>query len=278
MIRLYKDVAKMDMQQTDTLSAAGIKNFLKQEYSGIDVVVFKTIDSTNKNAKAHMADGASHGTTIVSEMQTAGIGRHGRSFYSPPNTGIYMSVVIKADIKALQATLITIAAAVSVCRAIRRLTKLAPQVKWVNDIMLGGKKICGILTESTTNAKSGTMPAIIVGIGINFSTKKEQFEPELQKTAGSLFEKTVPIVTRNQLAAEILNQLLDIVEGGISGEILHEYKALSNVLGKNVSITRGSKQFRAKAVDIDENGALIVEDEQGLLKSLLCEEVSIRSQ
>ena len=274
---LHNDDFSMDIKQTDTLSAAGIKYFLKQEYSGIDVVVFKSIDSTNKYAKAHMADKASHGTTVVSEMQTAGIGRHGRSFYSPPNTGIYMSVVIKTEIKAVQSTLITIAAAVSVCRAIRLLTKLTPQVKWVNDIVLDGKKVCGILTESTTNVKSGTMPVIILGIGINFSTKKEQFEPELQETAGSLFEKTIPDITRNQLAAEVLNQLLSVIDEGFGSELLNEYRALSSVLGKKVSFVRGGILFHAKAVDIDGSGALVVEDENGLRQTLLNEEVSIRS-
>ena len=268
----------MNMPQVDTLSAAGIKNFLRQEHSGIDIVVFEAIDSTNKYAKAFMIDGTSHGDTVVSEKQTAGIGRFGRCFFSPPNTGIYMSVIIKADIKASQSTLVTIAAAVAVCRAIRLLTKHEPRVKWVNDILLDGKKICGILTESTINTTSGMMASIVVGIGINFSTKKEQFEPKLQGIAGSLFEKNEPNITRNQLAAEVINQLLDAVKCGIGSELLQEYKALSCILGKKVSFCKNGKLHHVIAVDFDKNGALIVEDGNGMKQTLLSEEVSINSE
>lgn len=195
--------------------------------------------------KNKMINNAPHGTAIVSEEQIANAVRFQRSFYSPLHSGI-------------------------------SLTTEKPLIKWVNDIVLNDKKICGILTEAVTHFKSGAVPNVIVGIGINFNTKTEQFDKELQDIASSLFTDKAPTITKNQLIAEILNNLVDITKDCVNRAFLQEYKALSCVLGKSISFCKNNEWYHAKAIDIDENGALIVENDSGLRQKLLSEEVSIK--
>ena len=188
-------------EDSNMLSKEGIELYLK---SGAPLHFFHSTDSTNKRAAALALEGACSGTCVIAEHQSAGRGRLGRSFYSPERQGIYLSVILKPDFDISKAVLITAAASVAVKRAIQTVCGACPQIKWVNDLYLDGKKICGILTEAITDFESGQITNIVVGIGINCSC--EDFPDEIQEIAGGIPGS----YSKNALAAEVVNQLLDI--------------------------------------------------------------------
>lgn len=265
-------------KDNDLLSAEGIKIFLNPKYNENYIRVYKTIDSTNQEAKKFlMDDDIPHGTVLLSEEQTAGRGRFQRKFFSPSNNGIYMSVILRPNIELSKAIHITTSAAVSVCRAIENLTNKRPKIKWVNDIFLDEKKICGILTEASGNFESGRVENVVVGIGINFKTKEADFPDDIKDIAGSIFEGEEPNITRNQLVAEILNELLYMCDNLEDKSIMQEYKVLSFVLGKKVSFLKNNRLNKAKAVDISDEGALVVQYENGDLDYLNSGEISIKT-
>ncbi|ELC8442200.1 biotin--[acetyl-CoA-carboxylase] ligase [Clostridium perfringens] len=265
-------------KDNDLLSAEGIKIFLNPKYNENYIRVYKTIDSTNQEAKKIlMDDDIPHGTVLLSEEQTAGRGRFQRKFFSPSNKGIYMSVILRPNIELSKAIHITTSAAVSVCRAIENLTNKRPKIKWVNDIFLNEKKICGILTEATGNFESGRVENVVVGIGINFKTKEADFPDDIKDVAGSIFEGEEPNITRNQLVAEILNELLYMCDNLEDKSIMQEYKVLSFVLGKKVSFLKNNRLNKAKAVDISDEGALVVQYENGDLDYLNSGEISVKT-
>ena len=265
-------------KDNDLLSAEGIKIFLNPKYNENYIRVYKTIDSTNQEAKKFlMDDDIPHGTVLLSEEQTAGRGRFQRKFFSPSNNGIYMSVILRPNIELSKAIHITTSAAVSICRAIENLTNKRPKIKWVNDIFLDEKKICGILTEASGNFESGRVENVVVGIGINFKTKEADFPDDIKDVAGSIFEGEEPNITRNQLVAEILNELLYMCDNLEDKSIMQEYKVLSFVLGKKVSFLKNNRLNKAKAVDISDEGALVVQYENGDLDYLNSGEVSIKT-
>lgn len=265
-------------KDNDLLSAEGIKIFLNPKYNENYIRVYKTIDSTNQEAKKIlMDDDIPHGTVLISEEQTAGRGRFQRKFFSPSNKGIYMSVILRPNIELSKAIHITTSAAVSVCRAIENLTNKRPKIKWVNDIFLDGKKICGILTEATGNFESGRVENVVVGIGINFKTKEADFPDDIKDVAGSIFKGEEPNITRNQLVAEILNELLYMCDNLEDKSIMEEYKVLSFVLGKEVSFLKNNRLNKAKAIDISNEGALVVQYKNGELDCLNSGEISIKT-
>ncbi|MEG2109555.1 MAG: biotin--[acetyl-CoA-carboxylase] ligase [Clostridium sp.] len=261
---------------TDILSSEGITPFLKDDYKKNNILVMKSVGSTNKEAKKLCIDNTSHGTVLVANEQDSGKGRLGRKFFSPKDTGIYMSIILCPNIDISSAVLITTATSVAVCRAIRKVSNLNPEIKWVNDIFLNNKKICGILTEAITDFESGMVENIIIGIGLNFKTKKEQFPDELQDIAGSIFESDETEITRNNLVGEIINEVLNIYENLNKKDFLNEYKELSLVLGKDIKYSQRNKWHNAKAIDIDSNGSLIVKCEDGTIKTLNSGEISVR--
>ena len=159
---------------TDVISAEGIGPYLTNGSQDM-IHVFKTVDSTNLVAKKMALEQAPHGTVVLAEEQTAGRGRMGRSFHSPAGSGIYMSFILRPNLTSNDAVLITTAASVAVARAIEEVTHIHTGIKWVNDVYMNGKKICGILTEALTDFESGGIESIILGIGINFSTAVSSF-------------------------------------------------------------------------------------------------------
>ena len=172
-------------------------------------------------------------------------------------------------------TLVTSYAAVAVCEAIEATTEKKPQIKWINDIFLSEKKISGILTEAITDYESGTIQWIVLGIGINFTTPATGFPENIKHIAGSVFSEDKPTITRNQLAAEIANRILNIENNCDSNTMLAEYKKRLMILGKRVLVTGLHEPFEAMAVDIDEIGRLIVKKDNGDVISLFSGEISI---
>lgn len=250
----------------DILSADAIKSYLPADFFG-DIVVKEITDSTNTDA-ARIAKDAPHGTVVIADAQTAGRGRLGKSFFAPKG-GIYMSVILKLGLAFSDAVLVTTAASVSVCKAIEAVSDVQPQIKWVNDILLDGKKICGISCEAVSSCEM--IDSVILGIGVNFSA--QEFPEELRDTAGVLFEK--PTVSRNQLIAEILKNILSDTKDLSSRNFIDEYRKRSAVLGKSIRYLENNVWSNAEAVGIDENGGLIILENEKR-KTLVSGEITLR--
>lgn len=265
---------------SDVLSSEGIYNFCKK-IPKEKIHCYKTIDSTNVKAKQLAVHGNIDIALIVSEEQTNGRGRMGRSFFSPNASGIYMSLLIKPDFDISKSILVTTAASVAVCRAIDSVLHINCQIKWVNDIFLADRKIGGILTEAITDFESGQVEYIVIGIGINYWAPKVPFPQDIHDTAGFLLDKWSP-KSRNQLIGEIASELMDLLSPLNSTDFLEEYKSRSLILGHQVifSYMKDGKFFSesGKALDIDCDGSLMVLLEDGNIKTINSGEVTIRKQ
>lgn len=277
-------------QNSDLLTEEGIRRHLQKPFCQMPVYVFKQLDSTNEEAKRIALQEDASSCAVFSESQTKGKGRYGKSFFSPAQTGLYMSLLLRPQGDMHSLLSLTFAAAVAVCRAIEELTDCRPKIKWVNDVYLEQKKICGILTEAVSDFESARAQWVIIGIGVNVKTPLQSFPEELQETAGSLDR---PDLSRSRLAAQILNELLDLCrELGFlapsaralssSGDparakeaLLNEYRKRSLVLGKTISYTKAGTLCQALALDINQEGNLLVRDEKGGLSLLKSGEISI---
>lgn len=260
---------------SDVVSSESIRMFLKEEFKEIPISVFKSLPSTNTKAKEEAILNAVHGTVIFSDEQTNGRGRFGREFFSPADSGIYMSIILKPHLNISSSVLITTAAAVGVLKAMDKFTDEEAQIKWVNDIFINGKKVCGILTEAVTDFESGNVESIIVGIGLNVKTKMEDFPDELKNKAGSIFIDGTDTSIRSHLAAEIINNILTISNNLENKEFLKEYKSRSLILGKQITYTKNNKVEEALAQDIDDSGRLVIVKD-GKIEVLSSGEVSVK--
>ena len=257
------------VNEADLLSVGAIRAFLPPELQDNGIILLKTVDSTNTYAKKAAADGARDGTVVIAEQQTAGRGRRGNSFYSPPGSGLYMTVILRPEQHAADTDLFTVCAGCGVCRAVERLSGTSPLIKWVNDVYLDGKKICGILSEATTDFESGEVDSVVTGIGINISTV--DFPDGLGSKAGSIGSSGV---TRARLAAAVFSELIYCL-GRSQEENIADYKARSLVLGKEVNFVQNGVEYTAKAVDIDNRGQLVVHTRNGEMR-LNSGEVSVK--
>ena len=263
-------------EESDVLSVQGIKSSLHPG-TKINLIFHETIDSTNKEAKRLALEKAPNGTVIVAGSQTEGRGRNGKYFYSPPDSGLYLSMLIRPDIGTTMALRITAAAAVAVCRAIETISGKQVGIKWVNDIYYNNKKICGILTEGISGFESGKIESVVVGIGINYKTPQGGFPDDLSNIAGALFNGSIPPqASRNHLAAAIIENLLGVLDDLESPVIMDEYRQRSVVLGKQIVVLQGSESYNATAVSIASDGALLVLAEDGSEQQLQSGEISLR--
>lgn len=250
--------------------------------------IFEKIDSTNNYAKS--LDAMDRPQLVVASEQTAGRGRLGRSFFSPADKGIYMSIAFEPDFDLDKSLFVTTLSAVAICRAIEDVTGLRPKIKWVNDVYLDGKKLVGILTEAESNFESGKIQKIIVGVGVNcFGC---DLPDELRETATYLRNPALSF-TRNDLIAAFCNYFFDMIENFDQRSILRDYKRRSFIIGEHILVfnpaiarrigrsgERLKDGIRARAIDIDENGGLVVEFLEGPMSSqmqtLTSGEITIR--
>lgn len=244
------------------LSEAVILKNLETVSYGRNLIVLSEVDSTNNYAKNLAVNGASDGTVVISDYQTAGKGRMGRSFFSPQKTGIYMSIVIRPDIDMLSAQLITSCVAAATATAIENLCSADVKIKWVNDLYINERKICGILTEASMSFEEKKLDYAVVGIGINVGTT-ESFPPELKSIVTSIEDETGQKVNRNLLCAEILNCFEKYMSNLESREFMTEYRRRSFIVGKKTAVSRNGKECVGIAVGIDDNANLIVRFENG---------------
>ena len=243
-----------------------------------NVLYFDSIDSTNTYLKQQAILGAPHGTAAIADCQTLGRGRMGRSFQSPGGCGIYLSVLLRPNCPPQDLMHLTCAAAEAMCDAVETTTGLRPGIKWTNDLVVGNRKIAGILTENGLNAQE-LVDYAIIGTGINCSQQPEDFPPELRSTAGSLAMALGRRVDRPELAAQMLASFARMDAALYSGKerMLSRYRQDCITLGKEVSLVRGAEIRHGTALDIGPQGDLIVRfRDTGEVAPVSSGEVSVR--
>lgn len=242
-----------------------------------NVIVLEQADSTNNVAKQLGAQGAPGGTVVVTEHQTGGRGRLGRSFASPPG-GVYLSVLLRPEAELSELMHLTAMTAVAMRRAICDCCGFAPDIKWTNDLLWQGKKLCGILTELSCEAESGRLEYAVIGIGVNCNTRTADLPPEVQPIAGSLAEIAGRELNPNELAAAMIRRLRELSEQMLSARTawMREYRSACVTLGKQVLLVRGEEKRPAFALDVDEEGGLVVRYEDGSIATVSSGEASVR--
>jgi len=251
---------------SDLLLANEIREGLDTRVFGQgDIIYVEELDSTNKKAKALASNGAPEGTLVISEMQTNGRGRIGRSWFSSPRDGIYASFVLRPSISPREAPGITFLTAVSVAEALLSLVQLDVRIKWPNDILVNGRKLAGILTEMS--AEIDKVDYVIVGLGMNINTSFDTFPREIRETATSIFILTGVKFPRIEVVRAYLHwyeKYYDMVKKEGFRPVFQRWKELSDTIGQRVVIDVPGKKQVGKVVDIDNDGALILRDDQGV--------------
>lgn len=235
------------------------------------------VDSTNDRLKVLAAEGAPEGTVILSDHQTGGHGRRGRSFHSPAGAGIYLSLLLRPNCPPPQLMHLTCATGVAMCDAIETSAGFRPGIKWTNDIVFERRKLGGILTELRLNA-NGLVDYAIIGIGINCCQCKEDFPPEIREIASSLFMVTRQEIERCKVAAAELDALYSMSASLQVNKtaILNQYRRDCITIGKEISLVRGENVRHGTALDVDDEGALVVRFSDGDIEAVNSGEVSIR--
>ena len=263
--------------ENDILSIPGIKPFLSEKCRPYAdrIQIFKSLESTNTTAKEMAVAGAAHGTVIIADCQTAGRGRSSRDFFSPSG-GLYMSIILRPEgLRFENPTAVTAFAAVAVCEAIESVSEKTPKIKWVNDVFIDGKKVCGILTEAVTDFESGGLDWVVLGIGINVSIRTEAFPSDLQPIAASIFPDGKVSSVRNKLSAQIINRVLGCETSPRESDIFNKYRKRLMMLGKQITVIQNQREFKATAIDVDAVGHLIVKKESGEMLTLYSGEIRI---
>lgn len=232
--------------------------------------------STNDDLKSLAASGGEAGTVLVAFRQRGGRGRLGRSFYSPDQTGLYLSVLLRPDEKPEDAVFLTPAAAVAAARAIRRVPGREVEIKWVNDLYYQGKKVCGILTEAALTSTADRLEYAVCGIGINLCPPKGGFPEELSAIAGALCDTVDPHLPAD-LAAAFLNELFAVLQAPRE-ELLEEYRSRSFLTGKQITSPTGAFEGVATVLGVDDQAGLVIQREDGVRQTLHGGEVSVRLQ
>jgi BirA family biotin operon repressor/biotin-[acetyl-CoA-carboxylase] ligase len=249
---------------------------LETEYVGREVHYFQKLSSTNTVAKEQAEKGGKEGTTVIAETQTAGKGRLDRRWISPKG-GIWLSVILRPEIGAEEALKITLTTAVAVAKTLRKLYGLNAEIKWPNDVLVDGKKVCGILTEAKLTGKEVNF--IVVGVGINANFTTQTLPKELQTATTTLEDVLGKKVDKERLICGLLKEFEDhynLFKEEEYGKLLDEWRGMAGILGKEVEITGFGESFRCKVVDVNESGALIVELKNGERRRILAGDVTVR--
>ena len=264
------------LQEADSLNAEALKVELKDCNLVKAIKHFGSIDSTNTYAKSVASEGALEGTLIIADEQVKGRGRLGRTWTSPKGTGIWMSLILRPDIEPIHAAKMTQIAAAAMNESIIRVTGLNAGIKWPNDIIVNKKKVCGILTEMS--AELNTVNYIVVGIGVNVNV--EAFPEDLIDKATSLKIETDQSVKRKEIVVEFVKQFESLYETYIKEESLQSTlnycRTHSVTIGQKVRIIHKNETLYGEAVDLNQDGELMVKFENGEVKPVFYGEVSVR--
>lgn len=258
----------------ETLNLVEIERWRGPGAIGARIELHDELESTNIRAKALALQGAPHGTAVLARRQTGGRGRFGRRFYSPDGSGVYISFVLRPELPAERAVMITSMAAVAAARAMERVAAVEASIKWVNDVYLGPKKVCGILCEAGMDFESGQLQYVVAGIGVNVGPMA--FPEELDGVATSLSNACGRPVSRSRFCAELINALNALYPQLADGAFMAESRARSNVIGREIFVLRGEERYPATAVDIDDGGSLVVRTPEGRVETLRSGEISVR--
>ena len=259
----------------DLLTTPVVASFLPEKRPA-PIYCFEELDSTITQGQRLILDGVENGAVIIADRQTGGVGRMGRSFLSPGGVGIYLSYLLAPGCGGEKLSLLTSCAGLAVCGAITACTGLAPKIKWPNDVLLGQRKVCGILTRLVSDGEDGSIAWAIIGIGINVG--QESFPPELADKAVSIAMEGKSVL-RPRLAAELIHRLDEIfaADGWKEGApaILGELRRLSCTLGQRVVVISPTKEEQGEAVDLAPDGSLLVRFADGV-RAVSSGEVSVR--
>jgi BirA family biotin operon repressor/biotin-[acetyl-CoA-carboxylase] ligase len=233
--------------------------------------LLSSVDSTNSYAKRLARQGSPHGTVVLAEEQTMGRGRAGRQFSSPKGLGLYASFLLRPNMEPQRLLHVTAMAAVAACRAVEHSCPAAPQIKWTNDLMLGGKKLGGVLTEFSSQA-------LIIGIGVNVHHRAEDFPPEIAPIATSLFLNTGCPLSRTALACSLIDEVCQMSEKILlkKEEYLRQYEHLCLTVGQDIILHRGGELIKAHCTGLDGEGALLVRYADGSIGVISAGDVSVR--
>jgi BirA family biotin operon repressor/biotin-[acetyl-CoA-carboxylase] ligase len=246
-----------------------VKKGLKTKFMGKDIHYFKEVDSTNDVAKYLAENGAEEGTVVVAEIQNRGKGRRGKTWISPPG-GVWMSIILRPDIPTSKAPQLTLVTGVAVAETLKKELNLDVGIKWPNDILIGNKKVCGILTE--VNANINKINYVIVGIGIDMNVDVPLLPPDLQEGATSLKNELDTEINGAILVQKFLLNLEKLYNQFTSGkfpDILNEWRFLSKTIGRKVEVRTRGKTIRGDAIGINKDGILILELDDGSLRKII---------
>ena len=259
------------------LSAQSIGQYLT--VPGLSVEVRPVVTSTNDPLRQMAEAGEPEGKVMVAVEQTAGRGRRGHSFYSPPDSGLYLSLLLRPTLSARDALSLTTCAAAAVSLAIEECAGIDAEIKWVNDVFCRGKKVCGILTEASLDLESGGLQYAIVGIGVNLFPPEGGFPEELADIVGAVFpEKPRGLESRSQLAGSILNHFFSFYERIAETPFFEAYRSRSFLLGREVEILERGQARPAVALDLEPDFSLRVREADGTVRSLSSGEVRVKAK
>lgn len=262
-------------EETDVLSETGVRGYLSGAARELDITVFGEVGSTNTLMREYANSGAPEGRVIIAGSQTEGRGRMGRTFFSPSDTGLYMSILLRPELTADKAVKITTAAAAAVCEAIEKISELEPKIKWVNDVYLRGKKVCGILTEAGFSTENNGLDYAVAGIGINVYEPEGGFSEDIRDIAGPVFTER-KIDARNRLAGELLNSFTRLY-GELAENSYHKiYEERLMWIGEEIYIISQNEKIPAKILGVDSDCRLRVEYGDGSEGVVASGEISIR--
>lgn len=261
--------------ENNRLSEKLIKVSLKTKSFGNNIIIFDEIDSTNNYAKEIASSGACNGTVVIANTQISGKGRLGRNFVSPQGKGLYMTVIVRPDFDIQTASMITTATACAVANAIEKLCNYDVNIKWVNDLYMNGRKICGILTEASLGMEMKAIDYAVIGIGINVYSSEGSFSRELRASATSIEKETGFKVNRNKLCAEILNTLEEYLSEIETRNFINEYRNREILTGNTITANINGNTVIAFAEGIDDNTNLVVKLPDGTIRHLSSGEANL---
>lgn len=263
------------VSESSVFSAESIRRLLGEDMDFIAIDVRDTVTSTNTVLKELAERGAHEGMVVVAEHQEQGKGRLGRTFYSPRSAGLYMSILLRPSISPEESLAITTAAAVAAAEAVSTATGREAKIKWVNDVYLDGKKICGILTEAAIDFENGKLNYAVLGIGVNIQEPPGGFPGELKNTAGALFREDPPAGVRTALAAGILKRFFGYYRALPAHSYMDEYKRRSLLTGLEITFRQGRQAWEGVVLGVDDEARLLVRLPDGQEKAFSAGEVAI---
>jgi BirA family biotin operon repressor/biotin-[acetyl-CoA-carboxylase] ligase len=271
----YRLVSAPDLLHADDL----LSRLGKTRVIGRDIRIFERTTSTNDIMARLAGDGVKEGAVVFAESQSRGRGRLGRHWISPPRKGLWFSILLRPNLAPQSATQLTVAAATALARALAQQTGLAPEIKWPNDILIGGKKVAGILTELT--AELDHVKEVVLGIGVNVNLELSELPRDLRGLATSLRIESGQVVDRAELAVAILREMdgdYDRIRRGQFESVAAEWQQRCGTLGRQVSIHVGERVIRGRAEALDGQGALLLRTQHGHLERIIGGDVTMEKE